>query len=201
MRAPGCAITIGHPRAGRPDRPCSTPPPPGAGWRRWLAVLRLTSTVTVDDRVDVRVGGALQCHRHARRSSQHPAGRAPPCGLTPGRPRTATRSSSGGPLRDRHTAWSAELVANRASSSTKIWCPCPRISHSIGSFRMVGTLAAEGASRQLSATRRRRLLGINLDQGQLRRKERWSTMDKYMQPGRATSRHTSIRPAPSTGIR
>ncbi len=56
---------------------------------------------------------------------------------TPGRPRTATRSGSAARCAIATTRWSAELVANRASSSTKIWCPCPRISHPIGSFRMV----------------------------------------------------------------
>lgn len=92
----------------------------------------------VDDQVDVRVGGAcLRCHRHARRAPSTLQARATVRQPTPGRPRTATRSGSAARCAIATTRWSAELVANRASSSTKIWCPCPRISHPIGSFRMV----------------------------------------------------------------
>ena len=47
---------------------------------------------------------------------------------TPRRPRTATRSGAAARSAIAVTRASAEPAANRASSSTKIWCPCPVMS-------------------------------------------------------------------------
>ena len=128
-----CASAIGpSPAKHRSNRLCSAPPVPDVARRRCVGVLGFDHFGgDVDDHVDVQVGGRAptSVHRDPRRDS----------GAVQGvRHRVATHSATsadghaqrcGGSLGDRrHAARSAAPAANRASSSTKIWWPCPFMS-------------------------------------------------------------------------